>query len=179
MSNEKIISTKITDTDLSPRSICDNPGVHLNFSAGDFLKQDKVVYNHGSIIDIYVVYKINLSSGVDITLDKCLFGAVTLTKNSAGADKYKYSGYEAAFISQNYLHEDSGKNAKDLIIFGADLSNSSHSENKKNNILVLGENSVKLNNMTIQAESALKTNSTVINQKFVLSLHYNSDDSYL
>ena len=108
-----------------------------------------------------------------------MFGAVTLTKNSAAADKYKYSGYGAAFISQNYLHEDSSKNAKDLIFFGADLSNSSHSENKKNNILVLGENSVKLNNTTIQAESALKTNSTVINQKFVLSLHYNSDDSYL
>ena len=75
--------------------------------------------------------------------------------------------------------KDSGKSAKDLIIFGVDLSNSSHTENKTNNILVLGENSVKLNNTTIQAESAVKTNCTIINQKFVLSLHYNGDNSYL
>ena len=49
----------------------------------------------------------------------------------------------------------------------------------KKNILVLCENSVGLNNTTIQTESALKTNCTVVNQKFVLSLHYNGDDSYL
>ena len=46
---------------------------------------------------------------------------------------------------------------------------------KKKNILVLCENSVGLNNTTIQTESALKTNCTVVNQKFVLSLHYNGD----
>ena len=43
----------------------------------------------------------------------------------------------------------------------------------------MGENSIKLNNTTIQAESALKTNCTVINQKFVLNLHYNGDSSIL
>ena len=151
LSNEIIISAKITDTDLCPKLFYDNEGAHLGFGLGDYLKQEKVVYNHGSIINIYIVYKLNFSATSNITLDNCLFGAVTLTKNSASsADEYKYSGYGIAFDSQTYSHKDSGKNAKDLIIFGADLSNSSHAENKKK-ILVLGENSVKLNNITIQA----------------------------
>ena len=179
LSNEKIISPKTTDTDSSPKVIYNNGGVHLRLIS-DYLKQDKVVYNHGSIVNIYVVYELSFSTTSDITLDNCLFGAITLTKNSASnPDQYKYSGYGTAFNSKTYSHKDSGKNAKDLIIFSADLTNSSHAENKKNNILVLGENSVKLNNTTIQAESTLKTNRTVINQKFVLSLHYNGDNSYL
>ena len=81
--------------------------------------------------------------------------------------------------SKTYLHKSYGKDARDLIIFGADLGDSSHAENKINNILVLGKNSVKLSNTTIQAEDELKTNCTIFGQKFVLSLHYNGDDSYL
>ena len=88
MSNENIISTRITDTDLSPKLFYDNEGVHLRFGSGDYLKQDKVVYNHGSIVNTYVVYKLNLSSSSDIAIDNCLFGAVTLTNNSGGADKH-------------------------------------------------------------------------------------------
>ena len=99
LSNEEIISTKITDTDLSPKLFYDNEGIHLGFGGGDYLKQDKAVYNHGSKINIFVVYKLNLSSSSDITLDNFLFGAVTLTKNIAGADKYKYSRYSIGFNS--------------------------------------------------------------------------------
>ena len=108
---------------MSPKFFYDNKGVHLSFSGDNYLKQGKVVYNHGSIINIYVVYKLNFSSSSDITLNNCLFGAVKLTKNSPRADKQKYSGYDIAFNSQSYSHKKSGKNAKDLIIFGADLSN--------------------------------------------------------
>ena len=51
---------------------------------GSYLKQDKVTLNHGTILNIYIVYDIikncNISSYP--TLENCLFGAVSLTKNA-------------------------------------------------------------------------------------------------
>ena len=61
---------------------------------------------------------------------------------------------------------------------GADLSDSSDEETKKNNILILGKGSVQINNTTVQAKSELKTNCT-LPQKFILSVHYYDRDSYL
>ena len=48
----------------------------------------------------------------------------------------------------------------------------------KKNILILGKGYVQINNTTIQAKSELKTNCT-LPQKFILSVHYNGDDSDL
>ena len=48
---------------------------------GDFLKQDKVTYSHGPIINIYIVHQLYRSvTNSSATLENCLFGAVTLTK---------------------------------------------------------------------------------------------------
>ena len=55
------------------------------------LKSDKISFNHGKIINIYIVYKINKSFNISSypTLKNCLFGAVKLTKN-VDIDQYKY-----------------------------------------------------------------------------------------
>ena len=53
--------------------------------SGSCLKQDKITYTHGKIVDIYIVYEINKNDNTtssDPTLENCLFGAVTLTKNA-------------------------------------------------------------------------------------------------
>ena len=65
---------------------------------GSCLKQSKISYTHGKIVNIYIVYKLGASSSHinDHTLKNCLFGAVTLTKNS-DIKKYKYSGYGIGF----------------------------------------------------------------------------------
>ena len=114
----------------------------------------------------YITYK----SAPD-TIGQCWFGATNYNKK-------KWSGYGVAFGKQHYLHKDSGKNANNLIILGADLSDSSDEETKKNNILILGKGSVQINNTTIQAKSELKINCT-LPQIFILSVHYNGNDSYL
>ena len=65
---------------------------------GDWLKQVKVTFNHGKVVNIYIVYgiiriansKCNRSSS--LIVQNALFGAVSLTKN-ADVNKYKYSGY--------------------------------------------------------------------------------------
>ena len=51
------------------------------------------------------------------------------------------------------------------------MSDSKYAENKKNSILVLGKNALKINNTTIQPEAELKTN--CCKQCCVLSIHYN------
>ena len=65
---------------------------------GSCLRQSKISYNHGKLVNIYIVYELGASSSHinDPTLKNCLFGAVTLTKN-AGIDRYGYSGYGIGF----------------------------------------------------------------------------------
>ena len=106
---------------------------------GDCLNQDKVTYIHGAIINIYIVYKlygsVRNSSG---TLDSCLFGADTLTKND-DIDQYKYSGYGIQFDSKGDFSSPSGGVGKNVIIFGADMSSSVQANKKTKSILVLHE----------------------------------------
>ena len=58
------------------------------------MKQDKTTYNHGKVVKIYIVYEISRNINISDyrTLENCLFGAVSLTKN-ADIDKYRYSEY--------------------------------------------------------------------------------------
>ena len=62
---------------------------------GSCLKQDKVTYDHGRVVNIYIVYEIvkNFNISSFSTLENCLFGAVSLTKIA----EYKYSGYGIGF----------------------------------------------------------------------------------
>ena len=67
-----------------------------------------------------------------------MLGAVKLTKNS-DIDKYKYPGYGIGFDAiGNYLFSD-GSFGQNVITFGVDTSSSAHANNKKYNVLILGE----------------------------------------
>ena len=60
------------------------------------------------------------------------------------------------------------------------MSSSIYANNKLNNIYILGKSETQgINGTTIYAEKIYKQNFTAPNKKFVLSLHYNSDNSYL
>ena len=179
MSDEKIILT-VTSTDKSAiKSIYDNTRTKFKFN-GDLLRQNQVIYNHGPIVNIYIVYETTPDTKTsNITLENCLFGAIKLTKNS-DIDKYKYLGHGIGFDSGGSFSHPGGKNGKNFIIFGANLSNSVNANNKVNNILVLGKGFIQgINDTTIYAEKMYSTNFTVDNKKFCLSLHYNGDNSYL
>ena len=69
---------------------------------GDCLKQDKVIFNLGKIVNIYIVYEIikitniNGNRNSNLTTQNALFGAVSLTKD-VNTNKYKYSGYKIGF----------------------------------------------------------------------------------
>ena len=72
---------------------------------GRCLKQDKVTFDYGKIVNIYILFEI--SKNIDIcdypTLENCLFGEVSLTKN-AHINKYKYSGYGIGFDRHGSFH---------------------------------------------------------------------------
>ena len=108
--------------------------VKLNESC---LQQSKISYTHSKIVKIYTVYELGASGSHnnDPTLKKCLFGAVTLTKN-ADIDKYGYSGYGIGFDRRGSFSFPGGGFGQNVLIFGLDMSSSAHTDNKKKYLLV-------------------------------------------
>ena len=100
---------------------------------GSILKQPKVTYTYGKIVNIYIVYELGASSSNanDRTLKNCLFGAVTLTKN-ADIDKYGYCGYGFRFDRRSSYSFPGGGFGSNILICGADMSSSAHIGNKRN-----------------------------------------------
>ena len=77
-------------------------------SNGSCLKQDKITFNHGKIVNIYIVYDLKSSlNNFQPTLQKFLFGAVKLTKNN-DIDKYEHSGYGIGFDEKETFSHPSG-----------------------------------------------------------------------
>ena len=66
---------------------------------GDCLKQEKITFNHGKIVNIYIAYEKEKSVNINSypTIENCLFGAVKVTKHNNDVDLYKYSGYSIGF----------------------------------------------------------------------------------
>ena len=65
---------------------------------GSCLKQHSVIFNHKKVVNIHIVYEISKSIDISdcLTLENCLFGVASLTKN-ASIDRYRYSGYGIEF----------------------------------------------------------------------------------
>ena len=105
--------------------------IRVKFS-GRCLKQDKATYNHGTIVNIYIVYEIRKNYNISSypTLENCLFGAASLTKN-ADIGQYKYSVYGIGFDRKGEFSFSSRGFGKNVIIFRVDLNSSSHANNKK------------------------------------------------
>ena len=90
LSDEVIKPPVTSDNRLAPTLKYAGKGMYVKFN-GSCLKQDKVTFNHGTIVNIYIVYdlKSTLNYDEDIALENCLFSAVKLTKN-IDISKYKY-----------------------------------------------------------------------------------------
>ena len=148
------------------------------------MKQNKIIHtNNNSVVNIYIVYKldpISYSRNADFTIQNALFGAVKITEDATDSDHNKYTGYGICFDEGSDFSLGDIINNKIVIIFAADMSFSSHSTNKANNIYVLSKYFIQgINGTTIYAEEIYKDNFTEPNKKFVLSLHYNFSNSYL
>ena len=163
--------------------------MHVSLSGNHFQQNKVIIPNNNNVINIYCVYKIDsIASTRDdtFTVQNALFGAMEITKN-ADTSKCNYKGYGICFDEGGTFGQtiregnfDHTANARNVLILGADMSFSVHATNRANNIYVMGEAFVQgVNDTTIYTEKKFYRNFTDAGKKFVLSLHYNGDNSYL
>ena len=133
MSDERLDSITASNHKITPELSFYGTKTRVEFN-GSCLKQDKVTYNHGKAVNIYIVYEISQNYSINSypTLENCLFGAASLTKCLTDIDNYKYSGCGIGFDRHGEFSFGNGL-GENCIIFGADLSSNSslHDNNKK------------------------------------------------
>ena len=101
-----------------------------------------------------------------------------LTKNS-DIDKYTYSEYAIGLCRKRKFSIGNGF-GRYCINFGVCMSSSVHVDNKKKDILILGEGPEQgLDGTTLTAEKNYSINFAVNNKKICLRLHHNGANSYL
>ena len=144
------------------------PKSRVKFS-GSCLKQDKITYIHGKIVNIYIVYEINKKDNTiisDPTLENCLSGAVILTKN-VNTDRYGYSGFGIGFDRKENVSFSGGGYGQNVLIFGVDMSFFAHIDNMKKDILVSRWGPTQGLEHTLTAEQMYSTNFTEKIKSFV------------
>ena len=105
-----------------------------------------------NVVNIYIVYKLDrLASTRDksFTIQNDLFGAMQITKNATDNDKNNYKGYGICFDERSeFCHTiTEGGNAhttdaRNVLIFGADMSFSVHATNRANRIYLMGRKDI-------------------------------------
>ena len=133
LSDEKTNSIKTSDYGITPYlRYYDTNKIRIKFDGG-FLKQDPGSLFHGGIVNVYIVYEISKSINISDypTLENCLFGAVSLTKN-ADIDRYGHSGYGIGFDRHGTFSFPGTGLGRNVITFGGDMSSSTEIDNRKN-----------------------------------------------
>ena len=140
-----------------------------------------------NVIHIYIVYKLDpIASSRDttFTIQNALFGAMQITKN-IDTSKYDYKGYGICFDERSEFGHTITENgfahttdARNVLIFGVDMSFSVHKTNRANHIYVMGTGLTQgIHDTTQYAEKNFYRTFTDPGKKIMLSLHYNGDDS--
>ena len=168
----------------TPKIVISNEETGIRFSDGDYFKQEKVDYIRNKVINVDVVYKLTprIMTEDGIIQTNGLFGNLKIgnTKNTL---HYRYYGGIRVFFDATGSYGGTGvSELRNLILYGADMKNSSYSTNKKHHIYILGKSFIQglQYGATIYAEyDYVKVNGSQVNKKFILSVHYNGDNSYL
>ena len=178
-SDSDMDAVSIRTTDLP--SLVDDGRMSVKLD-GAYFKQTKLMRpNNNNVINTYIAYKIEPIFRVsDYTIQNALFGGVKITKNATDTSKHKYEQYGICFYEGGTFNKGGINNGRNVLIFGVHDNSLVHANNKANNIYVMGDLFVQgINDTTLYAEKIYSQNFTAVNKKFVLSLHYNGDDSYL
>ena len=162
MSDENIIAPNTSDYKLNPELSFFDTKIRVEFN-GSCLKQDEITYDHGKVVNIYIVYEI---SSDYLTLENCLFVAVSLTKN-ADVDQYKYYGYGIGFDRHEFFLHPSSGTGRNVTIFGVDMSLSTKIDKRKKYILVLGKGLSRGLEHTLTAEKSIQLISQGIIKSFI------------
>ena len=130
MSDESIKPSSTSNKILNPSLNYVGTKVRVKFW-GACLKQENILFDHGKIVNIYIVYVIDDYHPITRypTLENYLYGAVKLAKH-IDANLCKFSGHGFRFDWKGFylIGNETGKN---VIIFGVDMCSSQHTDNKK------------------------------------------------
>ena len=179
----------IEDTKTKLTELKNDGRIHVYLQGNHFQKNNVIIPNNNNVINIHVVYKldpISSTRNTDYTIQNTLFDAMKIIKNT-DFSKNNYTGHGLCFDEGGEFGHavrqgnfDRTTNVKNVIIFGVDMSSSIHGTNRANNIYVMGKDFIQgINDTTIYAEKLFHNNFTEFGVKFVLSLHYNGNNSYL
>ena len=136
-----MIAVKNASGDLPESKIDDDLYVYL--SGNHFQQNNRIITTINKVIsipfvNIYVVYKldpISSTRNTDYAIQNALFGTLKITKNT-DSFKNNYTGYGLCFdeggefgrtVKQGNFNRTA--NAKNVIIFGVDMSSSVHATN--------------------------------------------------
>ena len=140
----------------------------VKFNGNHFVQNEVLHPNNNNVVNIYIVYKsdaINNTRNTAYTIQNALFGAVKITKNS-DSSKNKYERYGLCFDEGGTFTKGNITNGKNVIIFRADMSFSTHANNRANNISVLGDFLVQsIYGTSIYAEKIYSKNFTEPSKK--------------
>ena len=149
---------------------------------GNHFQQNNVLTSNNdhvlnkNVVNIYIVYKLDpLASTRDksFTIQNALFGAMQITKNATDNDKNNYKGYDICFDERSEFghtiteggHAHS-TDARNVLIFGADMSFSVQATNRANHIYLKGTGLTQgINDTTIYAEKNFYRNFTDFGKK--------------
>ena len=167
-----------------------NDGIMHVYLSGNRFQQNKVITpNNNNAINICCVYKLDpiaSSRDTSFTIQNALFGAMQITKNATDNSKHNYKGYGICFDERSQfghtITEDGRAhttNGRNVLIFGVDMSFSGHATNRANYIYLMGDGLMQgINDTTFYVEKNYWRNCTDPDKKFIISLHYNGDESY-
>ena len=164
--------------------------MHVHLSGNHFQQNKVIIHNNVNVINIYFLYKLDSiasSRDTSFTMQDALVGAMQITKNATENSKNNYKGYGICFDERSqfgHTMSEGGRphitNGRNVLIFETGMSFSIHRTNIANHIYVMDEGLTQgIHDTTLYAEKKYFRNFTETHVKFVLSLHYNGDDSYL
>ena len=163
--------------------------MHVHLSGNNFQQSKVIIPNNINAISIYCVYKLDptaSSRDTSFTIQNALFGAMQITENATDNSKNNYKGYGICFDERSQfghtITEDGRAhttNGRNVLIFGVDMSFTAHATNRANHIYLMGDGLTQgINDTTLYAEKNYWRNFTDAGKKFIISFHYNGDESY-
>ena len=155
--------------------------MHVSLSGNHFQQNKVIIPYNDSVVNIYCVYQLDpIASTKDdtFTIQNALFGAMEITKN-VDTSKHNYKGCGIGFDEGGTFGHtiregnfDHTTNARNVLMFGVDMS-------FRSNLVMVQFLVQGINDTTINAGKSFYRNFTDPGKKFLLSLHYNGDNSYL
>ena len=163
--------------------------MHVHLSGNHFQQNKVIIPNKDNAINIYGVYKLDpiaSSRDTSFTIQDALFGAMQITKNATDNSRNNYKGNGICFDERSqFSHTITGDgrshttNGRNVLTFVVDMSFSAHATNKADHIYLMGDGLTQgINDTTLYVEKNYWRNFTDSGKKFIISLHYNGDESF-